>query len=364
MAIRYKILAVDDNEMNLDIMEEILSDDYIVKTAQTGEEAIETVAQFTPDIVLLDIMMPGMDGYQTCEKLREIPSLVDTKIIMVSAKATLPERMKGYEVGADDYLVKPFEEDELMAKVSVYLRLRTTEEISKMKDEFSMAVSHEMRTPLNAVIGFGEYLQESITEDENKELCKAIVKSGKTLLQIVEDILNLSQLEKGSTEISGDELVVDDFLGGFLQDLRDLAESKGLDFQIIKDADVPEAVYADAGRLEQCLVKLIDNAIKFTSEGHVHIKLSLTEKDETPCLRFNIEDTGIGIDEQKKEVVFESFSQADSSACRKYCGTGIGLAIARHLAERLSGTLEHKNNSGGGSVFSLTVPAAVERVNC
>ncbi len=128
MSEKDRVLIVDDKPNNRALMKEILIDDFQVKTAETGEEALRIAPGFLPGVILLDIIMPGIDGYQTCRRLREIPELRGTKIIMVSAKATTSERLQGYDVGADDYLVKPFNADELLAKVRAYMRQKTNEE--------------------------------------------------------------------------------------------------------------------------------------------------------------------------------------------------------------------------------------------
>ena len=148
-----KILIVDDDLNNIAIMTEILGNKYILKTAVAGEEALEIAPDFLPDVVLLDIMMPGMGGYEVCRLLREHSTLRYTKIIMVSAKAMVHERLNGYEAGADDYVTKPFDEDELLAKVRVYTRLKHVEELNKLRSEFTSTVTHEMRTPLTITKG-------------------------------------------------------------------------------------------------------------------------------------------------------------------------------------------------------------------
>lgn len=135
----YKILAVDDDLANLNIISEILADDYIVETAKDGEEALSLVGTFVPDLVLLDIMMPGIDGYEVCRELRANPKLANTKILFLSAKELLEDRLSGYEVGGDDYITKPFDEDELLAKIKVFLRLKYEEEIKSLNKAFDEA---------------------------------------------------------------------------------------------------------------------------------------------------------------------------------------------------------------------------------
>lgn len=147
-----RILIVDDNPSNIFVLEEMLRDDYHIETAESGEEALEIAPDFLPDLVLLDIMMPGIDGYETCRRLREDVSLEGMKIVMVSAKAMKSERLQGYEVGADDYVTKPFDEDELLAKVRVYVRLKASEDVEKIKSSMYALLKHENRTPLRGIM--------------------------------------------------------------------------------------------------------------------------------------------------------------------------------------------------------------------
>lgn len=184
------ILAVDDDPMNLSILEEILLDGgYVVSTATTGEEALEIADRIGPDIILLDIMMPGIDGYETCRRLRSANTLKYCKIILVSAKAMIEERLRGYEAGADDYLVKPFDHEELIAKIGVFARLKSMEEVDRLKDEFLSLLSHETRTPLTQIMGPAELLSSDtpITDAERKHFGEIVLIAARSLERKLED---------------------------------------------------------------------------------------------------------------------------------------------------------------------------------
>lgn len=143
-----KILAVDDDPNNIAILEELLAQDYDLETTTSGEQALEVAQTFQPDVILLDIMMPGMDGYQVCQRLRELGAFKDTKIIMVSARAMVPERLEGYKAGADDYITKPFDGDEFLAKIQVYLRLKRAEEADRARHAMTIKTIDDLRVPL------------------------------------------------------------------------------------------------------------------------------------------------------------------------------------------------------------------------
>src|SRR5437867_5231349 len=166
------ILVVDDNPRNVNILRLILGKDYTLATAASGEEALAVAPAMRPDLVLLDIMMPGIDGYATCRQLRALPDLRHVKIIMVSARAMVSDRLQGYDAGADDFVTKPFDEDELLAKVRVHLRLKSVEEVDALKTTVIDLLTHETRTPLTGIIGAADLLldDEHMPPEERRRL--------------------------------------------------------------------------------------------------------------------------------------------------------------------------------------------------
>ena len=191
MESKSKILAVDDSATNVAVMQEMLSEAYNLKTAASGEEALEIANDFRPDITLLDIMMPGIDGYEVCRRMRATPSLRQTKIIMVSAKALVAERLEGYAAGADDYITKPFAEDELQAKIKVYLRLKNVEEVDQLKNGVVSLLGHEMRSQINGILLPTTLLMsdEDMAGVERKMLADMVYRNIKRLHGLLEDIV-------------------------------------------------------------------------------------------------------------------------------------------------------------------------------
>lgn len=183
-------MCVDDCETNLEIMLTILKDDYLVNTATTGEEALHMANDFHPDITLLDIMMPGMDGYEVCRRMKNNPSICNGKIIMVSAKALLSERLEGYAAGADDYLTKPFHKDELKAKISVYLKLKSAGEVEQLKAETLNKLNHELGTRLHGILLPTTILKsdDGIKSLERKMLAEIVYNNVKDLHELLEEI--------------------------------------------------------------------------------------------------------------------------------------------------------------------------------
>ena len=228
------------------------------------------------------------------------------------------------------------------------------------KSQFLANMSHEIRTPMNAIIGFSQVLAEEKLTDEQKHYIDIIRESAENLLQLINDILDFSKIEAGRLDIE----IVDCSLGHLSAVIESLmrppAMEKGLEFGVLYHGKLPAQIRTDPVRLRQCLINLINNAIKFTESGHVNINVRLNEIEAKPYIRFDIEDTGIGIPAEKQELIFEKFMQIDSSSTRKYEGTGLGLAITKQLAKLLGGKLSLTSEVGKGSVFSLVIPANVD----
>jgi len=225
------------------------------------------------------------------------------------------------------------------------------------KSQFLANMTHEIRTPMNAIIGFSDVLAEQDLVADQKRYIDLIRDSGRHLLKLINDILDLSKIEAGRLRVERRSCQLAEVLDSVKAMMRTLAQKKGLEFKVMRSPDVPDLVHTDVSRLWQCLVNLISNAIKFTQTGHVHVRVTLDGERSDPCLRFDIEDTGIGIPPEMQEAIFDAFTQADGTTTRKYGGTGLGLSITKKLIELLGGTVFLRSRPGHGSVFTLTMPA-------
>ncbi|GAH36580.1 unnamed protein product, partial [marine sediment metagenome] len=232
------------------------------------------------------------------------------------------------------------------------------------KSEFLANMSHEIRTPMNAIIGFSEVLAEGELTDEQRHHVAIIQESGENLLQLINDILDFTKIEAGKLDIEIVDCPLEQLLAAIESLMRPAATKKELTFDVLQCTELPERIRTDPVRLRQCLTNLVNNAIKFTKEGHVYVNLSLQEVNDKgrpePYIRFDVEDTGIGISADKRELIFEEFMQVDGSSTRRYSGTGLGLSITKQLAHLLDGELSLTSEEGKGSVFSLTIPAGVD----
>ena len=350
-----KILAVDDNPTNNEIIQEMLSEDYDLQIATTGEEALKVAADFRPDLVLLDIMMPGIDGYEVCRRLRASSNLKYTKIILVSAKSMTSERLEGYEAGADDYIAKPFDDDEFRAKVKVYLRLKHIEEMDQMRLDFSATVTHEMGTPLNVIKGFISNALEGVHGKINPELRQQLEVASRNadrLGRIITNFFEISRIDAGKVEQQMTRFDIRDMILEVVDKLQPMATSR----QIKLKAEKPRKklfINADREKLVITLTHIVENAIKFIHEGG---SINVRVNSHSGKMRIDVEDNGPGIPHHNVDRIFDRFVQVERQDGPGEHGTGLGLAIAKGLIELHGGSIWVQNKPEGGSVFSFEIP--------
>lgn len=238
---------------------------------------------------------------------------------------------------------------------------KQAESVNEAKSQFLANMSHEIRTPMNAIMGFSQILAEEKLTDEQRDNVNIISESSKHLLNVINDILDFSKVEAGKLDIKMSECSLRHLFTTIKSMIRPVVLKKeGFKFEIRQDGGLPANISTDYGRLQQCLINLVNNAVKFTEKGHVYLNVSLEDKNDQPYIRFDIEDTGIGIPAEKQKEIFESFTQVDTGHSRKYGGTGLGLAITKQLAKLLGGELTLTSQEGKGSVFSLVIPAGLD----
>jgi len=360
----YKILIVDDSQLNLDILQELLGQfNYMLFTANDGRSALKTAARYPFDLMLLDVIMPEIDGFEVCTRLKRNPATAGIPVIFLTGQMDSESIMKGFEVGAVDYLAKPFNKVELLARVKNHLELkRSREELVKAKDdaenalkyksEFLANMSHEIRTPINGIIGMSEFLAQTQLAPRQEEFVRIIRSSANSLLNLINDILDFSKLEAGRVELEQIDFDLKEMIIDTVKSIEFKANEKNLWVKYEIDPELPHAANGDPTRIRQIMLNLISNAIKFTNNGGITIKTTLLSRSKNfDKIRFDIIDTGIGISEEGRRKLFKSFSQVDASTTRTYGGTGLGLAISKSLAEMMGGEINVDSEPGKGSDF-------------
>lgn len=284
--------------------------------------------------------------------------IADDKVKWVREKAELffndsGEVVRAIGVTQDISYCKQAENDLQKAK-------EQAEAANIAKSQFLANMSHEIRTPMSVIMGFANLLAMEELTDEQKTQAVLIQKAGKSLLRIIDDVLDFSRIEAGKLEVRIGEYTLKKLLDRVESMMQPLTVKKGLDFKLSCSKRLPAMIHTDDDRLVQCLVNLIGNAIKFTDKGSIHLKVSLEKRRKKSFVRFDAKDTGMGIPPDKHASIFTSFTQVDGSHTRKQGGTGLGLTITKELAELLGGDLSFTSEVGAGSVFSLVIPAAAD----
>jgi signal transduction histidine kinase len=364
---RQTVMIVDDTAANIEILSESLGDDYELLFATSAADALELVRGDQPDLILLDVMMPGMDGYELCAILKADPATRNIPIVFVTAMTQEEDEIKGLELGAIDYITKPISPHIVRARVKNHLELKRYRDLletlstaaERAKKEFLRSVSHELRTPLTPIIGMTDLVLTTEEDDDKRKYLSLVQKAALKLLGIIEDLIETSRLEGEGACLENLPFMLRPFLDGIVGRLDPLARSKGLQFRVTLDPALPEAVSADQGMLHKVLSMLLGNALKFTSGGEVALEVRREGPVNAEMLHFSVSDTGIGIEKGDLDRIFTDFTQSDGSLTRTFQGLGLGLTLARRIADLMGGRIWAENASGGGSVFHAEIPLVI-----
>ena len=395
------IMIVDDSPENLRFLRDLLTQaGYQVRAANDGELALRSVQAKLPALILLDVRMPEMDGFEVCRRLKADETTRAIPIIFVTALNDTKEKITGFELGAVDYVTKPLNAQETLIRVANHLRLSTAlqcletknfqlqesakeldkyrqhlensiqelsiakeaaEKSNVAKSTFIATMSHELRTPLNAILGFSELMSlDKSTTEAQKETLGIINRSGAHLLSMINDVLDISKIEAGRLEVNIQAFDLIKLLNEIGEMINVRAISKQLSFSLNLAADIQRFIKSDSGKLRQVLINLLGNAIKFTTHGEIilHAHTEPFGSADTLMLVIEIIDSGVGIPADKQEELFKPFVQLvqENSDVK---GTGLGLAISKSLVELIGGHISVSSVLGEGSTFKIELPVAL-----
>ena len=374
---RKQILAVEDHDLLLDAVRRILeAEGYEVLTASDGIEALEKLQTSTPDLIVADISMPRMDGYTFYQKVRENPAWVAIPFVFLTARAEREDRLRGKALGAEDYLTKPFDPQELIVVVRARIgraeaiRESQASEYDQLRQQILTLLSHELRTPLTSVYGYTELaLEEAATlpESEFKQFLQGVKNGADRLARLVEDALTVVRLESGDLQ---QEIAA---LSEIRQDLPQIVERAVALFKteadeknIVLDIDLP-AVLPPVRVQEQLLIdalgRLLDNAIKFSRREVKRVRVSACLSEDNRYVEISIRDWGVGIPQASLRHLFKPFSQINRQRYEQQ-GAGLGLAIALGIIQAMGGDITVSSSVEGpdaGTTFVVRLPIASEQ---
>jgi two-component system sensor histidine kinase/response regulator len=355
------IFIVDDVPGNLQVLIHILKqEEYRIAAAGNGHQALDMIPAARPDLVLLDIMMPGMDGYEVCRQLKTNPAAADIPIIFLTAKAETADIVKGFELGAVDYVTKPFNPAELLVRVKTHLELKFSREkltdLIAARDKFFSIIAHDLRNPVQNLILSSELLRssyDSFDEAERMDYIQGINNSANHISSLLETLLDWSRVQSGTMELYREKIDITSLAADNIDLLKENAVKKN----ITVSSQIPANTYAfaDKNMIGTVIRNLISNAVKFTNPGG-EVKITAIPASTGNSIEITVSDNGIGIKEENIAGLFRIDVQKKTRGTAKEKGTGLGLLLCKEFIEKNKGSIKVVSTPGKGSDFTFTLP--------
>lgn len=365
------IMIVDDTLPNLQILADMLSGQgYEVRGVPDGPTALRAIRAERPDLILLDIQMPGMDGYEVCQQLKADESVSTVPVIFISAMDDIIDKVKAFEVGGVDYITKPFQIEEVLARVKTHLSLSNLQnqlqlslarekELNEMRARFLSMASHDLRTPLAVIQAANDTLSkyhDRLTEEKRQIKYDRIKTSLNRMLELLDDVLTIARSEAGTRGVEPEAVNLAVLCEDILGDLQSsIGRDHYFDFSVSGQC---EGLLMDPKLLHHTITNLLSNAIKYSAAGSTVTFHVFCRDHET---EFYVQDEGIGIPEVAQGHLFEAFHRAENVG--QTPGTGLGLAIVKQSVEMQGGAIHFESEEGVGSAFTVLIPHTELRSN-
>jgi two-component system, NarL family, sensor histidine kinase BarA len=370
-----KILIVDDLPDNIEVLLAALDDSHDVRFATSGAEMFALLDKgYHPDVVLLDVMMPEMDGFEACQRLKADALTRDIPVLFVTARHDTESETRAFAAGAVDFIHKPIQREVVRARVGVQLELmrhrhhlqavvdeRTrdlaaaldrAEAAARAKDAFLRNMTHEVRTPMFQIKGLAGLLRGSVHDQRGMERLALLDTALNDLLRLSDSVIEYARLQAGGVQISHDPWSLEALVDRLDQRYGTIAEDLGLQLVFERSERVPDQFKGDRSRIERVLGVLLSNAIKFSERGRIVVGIQPQERTAAATtVRFSVQDEGVGIDPDVQSRLFQLFEPGDGSDVRRYSGVGLGLALAQRLVALMGGRVQLTSVPGRGSHF-------------
>jgi len=367
MNMQQKILLVDDDPEHLGLVERYTASlGFSFVAVPSALDAMQCLLENTFDAMVTDMVMPVVDGMELLRHAREHYPGVD--VIVMTGFSRNYSYVDVIKAGATDFIAKPFQKDEFEAKLSrlfneraLFRDLRQAKEkaemASKAKTDFLNTISHELRTPMNGIIGFTGLLGDMGLPAKALDYLQMISQSADRLMRLINQILDFSRLDAGGEDLMPAEFALQEFFASISPDLELQAKTKGLPLRLTIDQELPQKkIFGDATVLAQIFSHLVDNAVKFSEQGEISIEVAVSEMtfQDSILLRFSVADQGCGLSGDQAAAIFDPFTQTEEYMTRKHEGLGLGLAICSKLVRLLNGRIWVESAPGQGAKFFFT----------
>lgn len=362
-----KILVVDDDRLNIRILGGILkTQGYTLADAGSGERAIEAYTLCRPDLVLLDVVLPGMNGFETCRRLKEMYGDGCAPIIFITAKNQSEDVVEGFSAGGVDYLSKPFQTKEVLARIRTHLRNQLLTEQQKLlveqlskanaaKNKFLGMAAHDLRNPLASIRGMAEFLREGVVGELTPDQCdliETIQTASQTMLTMVNELLDVATIEAGELKIDPHRHAISELIAKaiYVANIDAAKKNTRIEFTV-----PPSPIHAefDPAKIQQVIDNLLSNAVKYSPPGS---RIAVELRTGDAYCSFGVKDQGPGIPDDERDRLFKDFGRLSVKPTGGEKSTGLGLAICRKIVEAHRGTIEAENLATGGCEFRVTLP--------